>query len=79
MKPRDFALADFVTPSQGQGQWNWYETVEVNRAYKYGKYEKFWSKNLSVMSNIKVLLARPLAGQTKLWYGQWIWTKKSNI
>ena len=25
---------------QGQGQWRWYEMIEVNGAYKHGRYEK---------------------------------------
>ena len=29
----DLPYADLVTPRQGQGQWKWYETAEVNGAY----------------------------------------------
>ena len=38
-----FLHADFVTPRQGQGQWEWYKMVEVNGAQTYGSYEKIWS------------------------------------
>ena len=32
-----------------------HKMVEVNSAYKYGRYEKNWSNSLRVMSNIKLL------------------------
>ena len=32
--------ADFVTPRQGQGQWKWYKTVEINGAYKHGRHKE---------------------------------------
>ena len=30
--------ADLVSPNLSQGQWKWYKVVEVNDAYKYGRY-----------------------------------------
>ena len=69
--------ADLVTPRQGQGQWKWYQMVEVNGAYKHGRYEKVWLNSLHVMSNDKVFatLDGQLAGQRKhdslhisIWY-----------
>ena len=54
MKPRDFALHWFCDPWQGQGQWTWYKMVEVNGAYKHGRYEKIWFNSLRVMANDKV-------------------------
>ena len=39
---------DDVTPSQYQGLWQWCKMVEVNGAYKHGRYEKIWLKNLHV-------------------------------
>ena len=45
---------DLVTPRQGQGQWKWYKMVEVNGAYKQGRYENIWLNRLRVGSNVKV-------------------------
>ena len=32
--------ADLVTPRQGQGQWKWYNMVEVIGVHKHGRYEQ---------------------------------------
>ena len=40
--------------SKGQGQWKWYKMVEVYGAYKHGRHERIWLKNLCVASNVKV-------------------------
>ena len=53
MKPRCSAFL-LVTPKQGKGQWKWYKMIEVNGAYKHGRYEKRWLKSLCAMSNVKV-------------------------
>ena len=55
---------DFVTPSQGQGQWKWYKMEEINGAYKHGKCEQIWLKTLHVMFNFKLF-----ATQDGLWAG----------
>ena len=52
--PDVLLCADLVTPSQGQGQWKWYNIVEVNGAYQHGSYEKICLKSLCVMSNVEV-------------------------
>ena len=46
--------ADLATLRQGQVQWKQYNMVEVNDAYKIGRYEKIWYNSLRVVSNIKV-------------------------
>ena len=43
-------------PRQGQGQWKQYKMVKTNCAYKHGRYEKNWLKNLCQMSNVKVFV-----------------------
>ena len=40
MKPKVLLCADIVTPSLGQAHWQWYKMVEVNGAYKHGRYER---------------------------------------
>ena len=35
-----FALHWLCDPNQGQGHWKYYKIVEVNGAYKHGRYEK---------------------------------------
>ena len=59
---------ELVTPRQGQGLWKWYKMVDVNGAYKKGRYEKIWLNGLPVTSNIKIFATqdgRPV-GQTQL-------------
>ena len=43
---------DLVTPRQSQGQWNWYQMVQVIGAYKRGGYGKIWLNSSGVMSNV---------------------------
>ena len=50
---RFLLFADLVTPSQGQGNWKWYE-FRSNGAYNYGTYEQILLKSLHVMSSAKV-------------------------
>ena len=54
MKPRGFVLRWPSDPRQGQGQWKWCKMVEVNGAYKHGRYVKNWLKSLRGLSNFKV-------------------------
>ena len=49
-----FALCWPCDPRQGEGQWKWYKMVEVNGAYKHGRYEIIWLNSLHGMSNIWV-------------------------
>ena len=42
-----------MTSSQGQDQRKWYQVIEVNGAYKYGRYEKMWLNSLCAMSTLK--------------------------
>ena len=44
--------------------WKQYKMVDVNGAYKHGRYEKIWLNSLHVMSNMKVFDMRPPAGRT---------------
>ena len=39
-----------------------YKIVEVNGAYKHGRYDKIWLKSISVMSNVEFLTPK-MAGQ----------------
>ena len=43
--------SDVVTPSQGEGQKQWYNMVEVNKAYNPGSRDRIWLNNVRVMFN----------------------------
>ena len=60
MKPKVLLRADFVTPTQAQGQSKWYITVEANGAYKHTRQERIWLKNDRIKSYLKEFATRPL-------------------
>ena len=63
MKPIDFALSWHCDPlARSRSK---YDMVEINGAYKDGRYDKSWLNSLHVMSNIKAFATQDgqLAGQ----------------
>ena len=56
------------TPQQSQGQWKWYKMLEVNGAYKHGRYERIWFNSLHVDTQTASQLAKHDSIYRSIWY-----------